>query len=65
MQSTRSLVRAVEVWVPRGEVLVPSSGLKVRPLEDAPIEGDAAPRLALGIPMGDGESTRRVACLIF
>jgi hypothetical protein len=39
--------------------------VKVRALEDAPIEGDAAPRLALGIPMGDGVSTRSVACLIF
>lgn len=33
--------------------------------EDAPIEGDAAPRLALGIPMVDGAGTRRVACLVF
>src|SRR5688572_19046786 len=27
MEATRSLVRAVEVWVPRGEVLVQSSGV--------------------------------------
>ena len=26
MEATRSLVRAIEVWVPRGEVLVQSSG---------------------------------------
>jgi len=33
--------------------------------EDAPIEGDAAPRLALGIPMLDGAGTHCVACLVF
>jgi len=33
--------------------------------EDAPIEGDAAPRLALGIPMVDGAGTRCAACLVF
>jgi hypothetical protein len=37
----------------------------VRVPEDAPIEGDAAPRLALGIPMMDGDGTRSVACLVF
>jgi hypothetical protein len=37
----------------------------VRVPEDAPIEGDAAPRLALGIPMVDGDGTRSVACLVF
>jgi hypothetical protein len=39
--------------------------VKVRALEDAPIEGDAAPRLALGIPMVDDAGTRRAACLVF
>jgi hypothetical protein len=55
-----------------GEALaaeVLASGLpkvvKVRALEDAPIEGDAAPRLALGIPMEDGMGTRSAACLVF
>jgi hypothetical protein len=33
--------------------------------EDAPIEGDAAPRLALGIPMVDGDGRRSAACLVF
>jgi hypothetical protein len=37
----------------------------VRVPEDAPIEGDAAPRLALGIPMVDGAGTRCAACLVF
>jgi len=37
----------------------------VRVPEDAPIEGDAAPRLALGIPMVDGDGTRCAACLVF
>jgi hypothetical protein len=41
--------RAVSVHVPK----------------DAPIEGDAAPRLALGIPIVDDDGTRSVACLIF
>jgi hypothetical protein len=39
--------------------------VSVRVPEDAPIEGDAAPRLALGIPMVDGDGTRCVACLVF
>jgi hypothetical protein len=39
--------------------------MKVEVPEDAPIEGDAAPRLTLGIPMVDGEGTRCAACLVF
>ena len=33
--------------------------------EDAPIDGDAAPRLALGIPMLDAAGVRCAACLVF
>jgi len=33
--------------------------------EDAPIEGDARPRLALGVPMIDDTGTRCAACLVF
>jgi hypothetical protein len=39
--------------------------VRVKALEDAPIEGDAAPRLALGIPMVDNDGTRCAACLVF
>lgn len=39
--------------------------VSVRVPDDAPIAGDAAPRLALGIPMLDGDGTRSVACLVF
>jgi hypothetical protein len=39
--------------------------MRVKTLEDAPIEGDAAPSLALGIPLSDGERVNGVACLVF
>lgn len=39
--------------------------MRVKLLEDAPIEGDAAPSLALGIPLSDGERVNGVACLVF
>ena len=39
--------------------------MRVKMLEDAPIEGDAVPTLALGIPLSDGERVTGVACLVF
>lgn len=39
--------------------------MRVKMLEDAPIEGDTAPTLALGIPLSDGEHVNGVACLVF
>ena len=46
------------------EILVPKV-MRVKMLEDAPIEGDAVPTLALGIPLSDGERVNGVACLVF
>jgi hypothetical protein len=39
--------------------------MRVKMLEDAPIDGDAVPTLALGIPLSDGERVNGVACLVF
>jgi hypothetical protein len=39
--------------------------VRVQVPEDAPIEGDDGPRLALGIPTVSDDGTRCVACLVF
>jgi hypothetical protein len=39
--------------------------VNVSVLEDAPVEGDEAPTLALGIPLSDGERMSSVVCLVF
>lgn len=41
------------------------AAMNVRALSDAPIEGDAAPRLAVGIPMADDAGARLAVCLVF
>src|SRR5688572_20268788 len=50
MEATRSMVRAIEVWVPRGEVLVQSSGVYREHVEFERASAQSTFRRGEGLP---------------